>query len=143
MWRLRESIPMAQARAGGNLKHDIAMPISEVSRFVADTDARLRREFEWLEPYTFGHLGDGNLHYNFGRSDGGGLEHLAAFEARINTIVHDAVAAGGGSISAEHGIGQMKRDTLLRYKSPIEIDLMRALKHAFDPHGLMNPGKVL
>ncbi|HUN92852.1 MAG TPA: FAD-binding oxidoreductase [Burkholderiaceae bacterium] len=143
MWRLRETIPEAQTRAGGNVKHDISLPVSRIPEFVANTNARLLQEFAWLEPITFGHLGDGNLHYNIGVHDRSDLERLAANQERINRLVHDAVHAAGGSISAEHGLGQLKRDDIARYKSDIELQLMARIKHALDPDDIMNPGKVI
>jgi len=143
LWQIREGIPEAQARAGGNVKHDIALPASRIAGFVADTDAALRARFPWIEPVVFGHLGDGNLHYNMAVRDG--IAPALAFdhEVEIQRIVHDAVAACGGSISAEHGLGQMKRDEIRRYKSAVELRLMHSVKRALDPRGLMNPGKLL
>jgi FAD/FMN-containing dehydrogenase len=143
MWQLRESIPEAQTRAGGNVKHDVSLTVSAIPAFVASTDARLRAEFDWIEPITFGHLGDGNLHYNIGVARRDALPRLQAEQVRINRIVHDAVHAAGGSISAEHGLGQLKRDDIVRYKSSLEMETMRAIKRALDPFGIMNPGKVL
>jgi FAD/FMN-containing dehydrogenase len=143
MWAIREGIPEAQLRAGGNVKHDVSLPISAIPEFVAATNAALEARFPWIEPITFGHLGDGNLHYNFGTK--AGIPVAVAFEHQheISTVVHDAVAARGGSISAEHGLGQLKRDEIRRFKSPIELDLMRRIKAALDPDNLMNPGKVI
>ncbi len=143
LWNVREGIPEAQARAGGNVKHDIALPVSAIPAFVAHTDAALRARFDWIQPVVFGHLGDGNLHYNMAVQDGMPVALAFEQEAQINRIVHDAVAAAGGSISAEHGLGQMKREEIRRYKSPLEMQLMRSIKQALDPHGLMNPGKLL
>lgn len=143
MWRVREAIPEAHARTGGNVKHDIALPISAIPDFVATTQAALEREFAWIAPSVFGHLGDGNLHYNMGTVDGVPISTAFANAPRINQIVHDAVVAAGGSISAEHGLGQLKRDEILRYKSVTEMAAMRAIKQALDPLGIMNPGKVL
>jgi len=143
LWRIRESIPEAQAKAGGNVKHDIALPVSRLADFVAATDAALRARFAWIQPVVFGHLGDGNLHYNMAVQDGSDVAVAFAHEAGINRLVHDAVAAAGGSISAEHGLGQMKREEIRRYKSEVELRLMRAIKQALDPHDLMNPGKLL
>jgi FAD/FMN-containing dehydrogenase len=143
MWRVREAIPEAHAKSGGNVKHDIALPVSAIPGFVAATDAALKREFAWIRPSVFGHLGDGNLHYNMGTVDGVPLSTAFAQQAQINRIVHDAVVAAGGSISAEHGLGQMKRDEIVRYKSAAEMAAMRAIKNALDPLGIMNPGKVL
>jgi FAD/FMN-containing dehydrogenase len=143
LWAIREGIPEAQARAGGNVKHDIALPVSAIPAFVAQTDAALRTRFAWIQPVVFGHLGDGNLHYNMAVQDGMPVALAFEQEAQINRIVHDAVAAAGGSISAEHGLGQMKREEIRRYKSPLELQLMQSIKQALDPHGLMNPGKLL
>mgnify|MGYP001253633018 CR=1 FL=1 len=143
LWRIRELIPEAQGRAGGNVKHDIALPVSRIAQFVAATDAALQARFDWIQPVVFGHLGDGNLHYNMAVRDGLAPATAFAHEAQINRIVHDAVAAAGGSISAEHGLGQLKREEIRRYKSPLELQLMRAIKQALDPRGLMNPGKLL
>ena len=143
LWAIREGIPEAQARAGGNVKHDISLPVSSIPSFVAATNAALAARFAWIEPVVFGHLGDGNLHYNMAVKDGMPVALAFAQEAAINRIVHDAVAAAGGSISAEHGLGQMKREEIRRYKSPVELALMQSIKQALDPHGLMNPGKLL
>ncbi len=143
LWQLREAIPEAHAKAGGNVKHDISLPVSSIPEFVASTNAELEREFEWIAPSVFGHLGDGNLHYNMGTRAGVPVSRAFEHEARIRRIVHDAVAARGGSISAEHGLGQLKRDEIALYKAPLELELMRAIKHALDPLGLMNPGKLL
>jgi len=143
MWAVREGIPEAHARAGGNVKHDIALPVSAIPAFVAATDARLAERFPWIQPATFGHLGDGNLHYNMGTKDDVPIARAFEHQAEINRIVHDAVAACGGSISAEHGLGQLKRDDITRYKSAIELQLMRRIKAALDPLNLMNPGKVI
>jgi FAD/FMN-containing dehydrogenase len=143
LWALRENVSEAQAAEGQNIKHDISIPISRIGEFIEVTDAKLAAAFAGVRMVTFGHLGDGNLHYNVTHPEGG---DEAAFVARtddVNRIVHDSVAAFGGSISAEHGIGQYKRDQLVRYKSPVEIELMRAVKRAVDPLGIMNPGKVL
>jgi FAD/FMN-containing dehydrogenase len=143
MWALREAIPEAQARIGGNVKHDIALAVSAIPGFVERTNAALAARFPWIRPYTFGHLGDGNLHYNFGTQPGVPIAQAFAEEATINRIVYDAVTACGGTISAEHGVGQLKRDEIARYKSPVELALMRRIKQALDPFALMNPGKVL
>ena len=143
LWQVREGIPEAHAKAGGNVKHDISLPVSVVPEFVESTNAALAARFPWIEPAVFGHLGDGNLHYNMGTRDGTPIAVAFTNEQEINDIVHTAVAARGGSISAEHGIGQLKRGTLADYKSPLELKLMRLVKQALDPRGLMNPGKVL
>ena len=143
LWQIREGIPEAHARAGGNVKHDISLPVSTIPAFVEHTNAQLAARFPWIEPSVFGHLGDGNLHYNMGTRAGTPIAIAFEHEDEINRIVHAAVAARGGSISAEHGIGQLKRATLPDYKSALELKLMRQIKLALDPRGLMNPGKVL
>jgi len=144
MWHLRESIPLAQAAEGENVKHDIALPVSAIDEFVASTDAALMRAFPGVRLVDFGHLGDGNLHYNVqGPSGDAAREFVARFEKQINRIVYDAVDARGGSISAEHGIGALKLDELVARKSPVALDMMRAIKTALDPAGVLNPGRVL
>ena len=144
MWHLRESIPMAQSVEGLNIKHDIALPISAIAAFVAGTDAALLRAFPGARLVNFGHLGDGNLHYNVQPPEGENPEaYLKEFEHAVNTLVFDAVAEFGGSFSAEHGIGALKRDELAQRKSPVALGLMRSIKHALDPLGLMNPGRML
>jgi FAD/FMN-containing dehydrogenase len=143
LWRLREHIPLAQAAAGKNIKHDISLPVSSIPDFIARTDAQLAAAFPGCQLVTFGHLGDGNLHYNVAPPGSSGHDAFLAHQDAVNTIVHDSVAAFGGSISAEHGIGALKRDQLPRYKSPVELGMMRAIKAALDPLGIMNPGKIL
>jgi FAD/FMN-containing dehydrogenase len=147
LWSLRENISEAQALGGKNIKHDVSVPISAIADFVEDAGARLAEHFPGVRPIVFGHLGDGNLHYNVAPpADNDGLPDEARFLAMqpaINRLVHDAVAAFNGSISAEHGLGQLRRDEAARYKSPVEMALMRQVKQAFDPLGIMNPGKVL
>lgn len=143
LWRLREHIPLAQAAAGKNIKHDISLPVSRISAFIDRADAALDQAFPGCRPVTFGHLGDGNLHYNVAPSIGVDHDAFLAHQAAVNRIVHDLVDAFGGSISAEHGIGVLKREELARYKSPVELGMMRAIKAALDPLGIMNPGKIL
>lgn len=144
LWHLRESIPLAQVEEGLNIKHDIALPVSRIPAFVAATDAALAAAFPGVRMVDFGHLGDGNLHYNVQAPEGvAAADFLREHEATINHIVYDAVLAQGGSISAEHGIGQLKREELAERKSPVALGLMRVIKKALDPQGLMNPGRVL
>ena len=143
LWALRENISEAQAAEGKNVKHDISVPISSIGEFVESTDAALARAFPGVRMVVFGHLGDGNLHYNVSPPEGVADDAFLAQEDAINALVHDAVAARSGSISAEHGIGVLRRDELPRYKSPVELALMRRIKQALDPQGLMNPGKLL
>ena len=142
-WKLREFISEAQAHEGPNIKHDVSIPISRIADFISATDAKLARAHAGARMVTFGHLGDGNLHYNVSAPEGVAPDVFVKDTAAINRLVHDSVAQFGGSISAEHGLGQLKRDEIQRYKSPLELELMRKLKRALDPHGIMNPGKVL
>ena len=141
LWQLRESISEAQKAEGASIKHDISVPISRLPEFINRCDLALAQAFPGIRIVTFGHVGDGNLHYNQSMPSDN-----AAFmvkQADVSRLVHDLVHEFGGSISAEHGVGQLKRDELLRYKSGTEMRLMHAIKNAFDPAGLMNPGKVL
>ncbi|MBZ0222603.1 MAG: FAD-binding oxidoreductase [Dokdonella sp.] len=143
LWHLRESIPLAEKSAGISIKHDISLPASVVADFVRDTGAALSAAFPGVRVVVFGHLGDGNLHYNVARGPLMDQASLLAHEAGINALVYERVHALGGSISAEHGIGQLKRELLPRYQDPVALDLMRTLKAALDPLGIMNPGKLL
>lgn len=143
MWQLRENMSEAQARAGRNMKHDISLPVSRIVEFVEHTDRLLQERFPGVRNFTFGHLGDGNLHYNVAHPLQSTVEAHMAQYAELSRLVHDSAHAHGGSISAEHGIGQRKRDLLSRYKGAVELDLMRRIKRALDPHNLLNPGKVL
>ncbi len=144
LWHVRESIPLAQAEEGPNIKHDISVPVSRIPAFVAETDAALQARFPGVQLVNFGHLGDGNLHYNVQAPRGeDGRRFLAEQEHAVNTVVFDAVARHGGSFSAEHGIGALKRDELAQRKSPVAMALMRRIKAALDPQNLLNPGRVL
>jgi len=143
LWALRENISEAQKIEGISIKHDISVPVSAIPAFLATADAALARAFPGIRVVAFGHVGDGNLHYNLSRPDAQDNSAFIAAQPEVNRIVHDTVHALNGSISAEHGIGQLKREEILRYKSPVEMALMRTLKQAIDPQGLMNPGKVV
>ncbi|TFZ05826.1 FAD-binding oxidoreductase [Ramlibacter henchirensis] len=144
LWHVRESIPLAQAEEGLNIKHDISVPISRIPAFCEETDALLTAAIPGVRLVNFGHLGDGNLHYNVQAPEhGDAAAFLRGEEARVNAIVHDQVHKFGGSISAEHGVGSLKADKLPKYKSPVALSMMRAIKQALDPRGTMNPGRVL
>jgi D-lactate dehydrogenase (cytochrome) len=143
LWALRENISEAQGVESKNLKHDVSVPISAIGEFVRVTDAALEAAYPGVRPITFGHVGDGNLHYNIAHPLSLGEQAWLGETAAVQRIVHDSVARFNGSISAEHGLGQLKRDEILRYKSAVEMHLMRAIKQALDPLGIMNPGKVL
>lgn len=144
LWHIRESIPLAQAEEGLNIKHDISIQASRIPAFVAHTDALLQRAIPGVRLVNFGHLGDGNLHYNVQVPEGqDGKVFLQEKEDMVNTLVYDAVAQFGGSFSAEHGVGALKADKLVHYKSPVALQMMRAIKQALDPQGIMNPGCIL
>ncbi|KAF1041546.1 MAG: putative FAD-linked oxidoreductase [Herbaspirillum frisingense] len=143
LWQLRENISMAQAHEGKNIKHDISVPISRIAEFIEVTDKLVQQASPGCRMVTFGHLGDGNLHYNVSPPEGVADTAFIEQQHAINLVVHDSVDRFGGSISAEHGLGALKREEITRYKSPVELGLMRAIKLALDPHHLMNPGKVL
>ena len=143
LWSWRESISSAQAKEGKNIKHDISLPISRIAEFITVTDALLQQTFPACRNVTFGHLGDGNLHYNVSPAIGSSVDLFLEQQSNINRVVHDSVHQFGGSISAEHGIGALKREELLHYKSSVEISLMKTIKQALDPQNLMNPGKVI
>jgi len=142
-WKLRDFISEAQAQEGPNIKHDVSIPISLIPEFIQATDAELARVYPGVRMVTFGHLGDGNVHYNVSAPESIAPDAFVKETGAINRIVHDSVARFRGSISAEHGLGQSKREEILRYKSALELELMRKIKSALDPHGIMNPGKVL
>ena len=144
LWHIRESIPLAQPLEGPNIKHDVSIPVSRIPEFVRVTDALLLQAIPGVRLVNFGHLGDGNLHYNVQAPAGGdAMAFLRDREEEVNTIVFDSVQAFGGSISAEHGVGSMKVDKLVKHKSPVELNMMRAVKRALDPTNLMNPGRVV
>jgi FAD/FMN-containing dehydrogenase len=142
-WRLRENIAEAQRLEGLSIKHDISVPVSQIPEFIQRADEVLKRRFPDLRIVCFGHIGDGNLHYNQSIADTQSNEQFIAQTPSVNRLVHDIVNDLGGSISAEHGLGQLKRDEIRLYKNQLELDLMRAIKSAIDPRGTMNPGKVL
>ena len=143
LWKLRESIPEAQRLEGAGLKHDVSVPVGALAEFVT-------RASQWVSAnvpdgllVAYGHVGDGNLHFNVSAAPGAQRERFLAREEPVRRAIHDLVSEFGGSFSAEHGIGRLKVGELERYTSPVELALMRAVKRAFDPHGIMNPGKVL
>ena len=143
LWRLREAIPEAQSRRGASIKHDIAVPLSAIPSFVDQAGRYVRRRLPSTGVIAFGHLGDGNLHFNLSQPPGMSRDVFLGHWDEITSTVHDIAVQAGGSFSAEHGIGEIKRCELARLRSPVEIDMMRAIKQAFDPRGLMNPGKII
>ena len=143
MWALRDNISAAQSREGKNIKHDIAVPTSLFTEFIETTDKQLQYRFPGCRIVTFGHLGDGSLHYNVGAPEGVKDDDFLLRQDEVNRIVYDNVIRLHGAISAEHGLGALKHDKNAAYKNEVEIRMMRLVKQAFDPDNLMNPGKVL
>jgi FAD/FMN-containing dehydrogenase len=143
LWSLRENVSEAQSHQGKNIKHDISVPISSIGEFIVQTNRAVEAAFPGVQLVVFGHLGDGNLHYNVSPADGADPEVFMSAEPAVNHVVYEAVMKRNGSISAEHGLGQLKIEENRRYKSKIELDLMARIKQALDPQGLMNPGRVL
>jgi FAD/FMN-containing dehydrogenase len=143
LWKLRETIPEAQRLDGASLKHDISVPIAALPQFVERASQWVRANVPDGRLVAYGHVGDGNLHFNLNQAPGSEPDRFLAREATIKRAIHDLVREFGGSFSAEHGIGRLKVAELERYASPVELDLMRAVKQALDPNGILNPGKVL
>ncbi len=144
LWHIRESIPLAQAQEGLNIKHDISIAVSRIPEFVRLTDAQLLAAYPGARLVNYGHLGDGNLHYNVQAPAGADAEaFLREEEKGVNTVVYDMVDRFGGSISAEHGVGSLKREKLVEHKSSVALGMMRTIKQALDPQNTMNPGRVL
>ncbi|WCM93731.1 FAD-binding oxidoreductase [Acidovorax sp. NCPPB 2350] len=143
LWALRENISEAQGAEGKTIKHDISLPASRIAGFIELTGAAIAARSGGVRQVVFGHLGDGNLHYNLSPAEGMAESDFLALEGPMNQLVHDAVHASGGSISAEHGLGVLRRDESARYKPSVELALMRRIKQALDPRGLLNPGKLL
>jgi FAD/FMN-containing dehydrogenase len=143
LWRLRETIPEAQRLDGASIKHDISVTTTELPRFIVEGSKAILEIAPRGRLVTYGHLGDGNLHFNVNQAHDQSADEFLALAPRIHRAVHDLIARYGGSFSAEHGIGRLKRDELLHYKNPIAVQVMRSIKKALDPQGIMNPGKVL
>lgn len=142
-WRLREELSDAQKHEGGSIKHDVSVPISDLAEFLARAGEAVERVCPGARPMPFGHFGDGNVHYNVTQPAGMAKDAYLALWDAMQGAVHGVVTAMNGSISAEHGIGRMKRDELAHVKSDVEMDLMRRIKSVLDPEGILNPGKVL
>ena len=143
LWKLRETLPEAQTREGGSIKHDVSVPLSRLPEFLEDATAACEAALPGLRVCAFGHFGDGNIHFNLSQPDGADKAGYLAQWEHFNRIVHDIVAGLDGSIAAEHGVGLIKRDELAQYGDPVALDLMRRLKAALDPHDILNPGKVV
>ena len=142
-WYLRKNISEAQKREGISIKHDVAVPVSNVAAFISQANTALSTAFNGVRIVAFGHIGDGNIHYNISMSDSAQNAALIRQSQQVNRIVYDIVCGLNGSISAEHGLGQLKRNEIRQYKNAIELELMRSIKYTLDPNNLMNPGKVI
>jgi D-lactate dehydrogenase (cytochrome) len=142
-WRIREMFGEVQRREGGSIKHDVSVPVAAIPAFIAQANAAIAELIPGARPLPFGHLGDGNIHYNVSQPVDADKDAFLARWHEVNEVVHGIVAGFGGSISAEHGIGILKRDLLPGVKDPVALDLMRQLKRTLDPNGILNPGKVL
>jgi FAD/FMN-containing dehydrogenase len=143
LWRLRESFSEAQKREGPSLKHDVSVPVDAIPELIVRGSAAVRTLVSGIRPVPFGHLGDGNVHFNFSAPKNVDPQSFLSYREEVARVVHDLVAGLGGSISAEHGLGVMKRDEIVQYKSAPELDTMRALKRTLDPNNILNPGKVV
>ena len=143
LWKIREEIPAAQTREGASIKHDVSVPVSQSVNFIIEASKRVSQALPGIRPCPFGHIGDGNIHYNLTQPADMAAEEFMARYAEFNRIVHDLVVDMNGSISAEHGIGSFKRDELAHYASPTKISLMKTIKQALDPDNIMNPGKII
>jgi D-lactate dehydrogenase (cytochrome) len=142
LWRIREAIVEAQ-NYSGSIKHDVSVPVSRVAEFIVRASAAVTERLPGIRPIAFGHVGDGNIHFNLTQPDSADTAAYLARWQEFNDIVHGVVRELHGSISAEHGVGRLKRDEITHYKSPVEIELMRTIKRALDPNNIMNPGKVV
>ena len=143
LWRLRESLSESQKYEGGSIKHDVSVPIARIPVFIERATAAVEALIPGIRPVPFGHLGDGNIHFNLNQSTSMDRQVFLGRWEEVNLVVHDIVAALDGSVSAEHGVGQLKVDEIARYKSPVEMELMHRLKRAMDPENTLNPGKVV
>ena len=142
-WKLRENVSEAQKLDGASIKHDVSVPVSRVPELIERAGAELARRFPDIRIVAFGHVGDGNIHYNCSKPERQEAQAFFDQAEEVNHIVYEVVQALGGSISAEHGLGVLKREEIKRYKSELELEMMRSIKRTLDPHNLMNPGKVL
>ena len=142
-WNLRELMPLAQKLEGGSMKHDVSVPVHRIPEFLQRADKIIHKELPGARLYTFGHMGDGNMHYNITQPEGADAQAFLARQSEINTTVYELIIEMEGSVSAEHGVGRLKRDLIARTKDPVELELMRSIKQTIDPKGIMNPGKVV
>jgi FAD/FMN-containing dehydrogenase len=144
MWAFREQMSEVQSKEGASIKHDVSVPIAAVPQLIADGVAAAERLVPGIRPVPFGHMGDGNIHFNFSQPVGVDAKaFMAASDEKLHEAIYEIVLRLGGSVSAEHGIGQLKIELLKQVKDPVALDMMRAIKTALDPAGILNPGKML
>ena len=143
MWAAREQMSEVQSKEGASIKHDVSVPIAAVPRLIAEGSVAVERAVPGIRPCPFGHMGDGNIHFNFSQPVGADSKAFMAREKDVNAAIYAVVARLGGSISAEHGIGQLKSGLLKQVKDPVALEMMRAVKRALDPNNILNPGKLL
>jgi D-lactate dehydrogenase (cytochrome) len=143
MWSFREQMSECQSREGASIKHDVSVPIAAIPRLIEDGIAAVEKLRPGIRPCPFGHMGDGNIHFNFSQPVGADPKAFMAGEDAVHEAIYEVVIRLGGSVSAEHGIGQLKTELLKRVKDPVALEMMRAIKQALDPNGIMNPGKML
>lgn len=143
MWAAREQMSDVQSREGGSIKHDVSVPVAAVPRLIAEGVAAVERLVPGIRPCPFGHMGDGNIHFNFSQPEGADSKAFMEGAGSVHAAVYEVVARLGGSVSAEHGIGQLKTGLLKQVKDPVALEMMRAIKQALDPKGILNPGKLL
>src|SRR5690606_4362411 len=144
MWAFREQMSEVQSREGASIKHDVSVPVAAVPQLIAEGIAAAERVAPGIRPVPFGHMGDGNIHFNFSQPVGADPKaFMAEFDEKLHEAIYEIVLRLGGSVSAEHGIGQLKVDLLRQVKDPVALDMMRAIKTALDPRGILNPGKML
>jgi D-lactate dehydrogenase (cytochrome) len=143
MWRMREQMSECQSREGASIKHDISVPVAAIPKMIEEGSAAAERAMPGVRPVLFGHMGDGNLHFNFSQPEGADPKDVMAKSGPLHEAVYEVVLKLGGSVSAEHGIGQLKAELLAKVKDPVALEMMRAVKQALDPNNILNPGKVL
>jgi D-lactate dehydrogenase (cytochrome) len=143
MWAFREQMSEVQSKEGASIKHDVSVPIAAVPQLIAEGIAAAERLVPGIRPVPFGHMGDGNIHFNFSQPVGADGKAFMAGAEPVHAAIYEIVLKLGGSVSAEHGIGQLKTELLKQVKDPVALEMMRAIKNALDPKGIMNPGKML
>jgi FAD/FMN-containing dehydrogenase len=144
MWNFREQMSECQSKEGASIKHDVSVPVNAIPQLIEEGTAAVEKLAPGIRPVPFGHMGDGNIHFNFSQPAGADAKaFMAQYDEAAHEVIYEIVLKLGGSVSAEHGIGQLKSDLLKRVKDPVALEMMRAIKTALDPNGILNPGKML